>query len=202
MSIVNIENHQPPNDDEMADAIDRSNMSELEDDSNTSDTEVKKGFFDFAHSNLNFEDMEKQVLAEALEASKNPVKIERPVTSKPVNVNINRSPVKNTPPNMAKIVKISAAPRKKPFSLASLLANNSTIRPVSQKPVDAETMEGKRDMVAQKDREAKNEAKRECLDKFANMDTALQHMMVNKLKMSQIIYLISGHFVFPKVENR
>ena len=117
--------------------------------------------FDFGTSNLDFDLLEKQVLDEAkakikIKTCRKPIKSEIPAKSQ-------------TLPN-----------KKKPFNLASLLKND-TIGPTSIKPVDTETMEGKRDLIAQKDREAKNEAKRNCIDQFSSMDTHLHHLMVRSI---------------------
>ena len=79
----------------------------------------------------------------------------------------------------------SGAPKKKAFNLADLLNNNDRISPAMQKPVDTDTMEGKRDLVAQKDREAKNDAKINCIDKFSSMDTHIQHLPVIKTNLSE-----------------
>ena len=133
------------------------------------DNDNKKDIFDFDNSNLDFDKLEQQVLEDA----KPPISKTNALTV-PSYQNQDISLLK--PEYIVK--NVSTGPQKKPFSLAALLNKKNTIGPATSKPVDVETIEGKRDLIAQKDREAKNAAKRECIDKFAEIDVILQHIMV------------------------
>ena len=73
-----------------------------------------------------------------------------------------------------------AKPKKRVFSLAALLQNNVKSATV-EKPIDLNSHEGQRDLIAKKDRELKNRAKEICIDRFSNMDAHLNNWGVSKI---------------------
>ena len=128
---------------------------------NNSHEKPTGNFLDFAESNLNFDELEKQVLEDSNTQGKPKSKLELPKIRQKFSQNEN-----------------AAIKPKKGLNLAQIFSKNETISPANQKPIDADTIEGKRDIIAQKDRDAKNEAKKECIDKFSGIDSHLHHFQV------------------------
>ena len=136
-------------------------------------TETKCNLLDFDDSKLDFDKLEQHVLdSEKVDKQQLPRKTQvqkigsNELAPEKLNPAINQHPVSSM---------------REPFSLAALLSNDNIIRPTNNKPVDVEAIEGKRDLIAQKDREAENLAKRECIDKYASMDCLLHHIMVSPI---------------------
>ena len=68
--------------------------------------------------------------------------------------------------------------KKVPFSLTALLQNNVKCA-TFEKPIDPNSLEGQRDLLAKRDREQKLLAKNECLDKFSSVDSPLANWAVS-----------------------
>ena len=69
-------------------------------------------------------------------------------------------------------------PKKKGISLAELLKNNVK-QASSAKPMDPNSIEGQREMIAKRDRDMKAKAKSECIEKFTTIENQIVHWNVS-----------------------
>jgi hypothetical protein len=77
------------------------------------------------------------------------------------------------PPN------VPNAPKKRGLNLSEILKNKVKSAAVS-KPIDLNTLEGQREMINKRDREAKALAKIECIEKMNSIEKHLHHWPVSK----------------------
>jgi hypothetical protein len=68
--------------------------------------------------------------------------------------------------------------KRKGLSLANLL-KNKVISATSAKPVDPNSMEGQRELIARRDRDLKTVAKQTCIERFNTVDIHLAHWGVS-----------------------
>ena len=91
--------------------------------------------------------------------------------------------------------------KRKGLSLASLL-KNKVISASAAKPVDPNSMEGQRELIARRDRDLKTVAKQNCIERFNTVDAHLTHWGVSKLCFPHLkilkYYLIEYLALFRK----
>ena len=70
--------------------------------------------------------------------------------------------------------------KKKGLNLSELLKNKVKTA-VASKPIDLNTLEGQREMINKREREAKAVAKAECIEKMNHVEKHMYHWPVNKI---------------------
>ena len=78
--------------------------------------------------------------------------------------------------------------KRKGLSLASLLQNNNVKMATSAKPMDPNSLEGQREMMAKRERELKMQAKTECIEKFSPINVHLAHWGVSSILLNSKLF--------------